>query len=359
MEEFKPQSLFIDTRVAHFPVVKRVLSLWPHLKPNFVDDLSFLKQAIPHSEAKKKLLITRFDGSVVKPCQGFGDYVCCNYLTVSLISNCHFECSYCILQDYLKNNPIMTFYANHHEILAQVEKFLDERPQQIWRVGTGELADSLALDPITDFSRECIALAARKQNMILELKTKSNCVDHLLKLPHHNKTVLSWSLNPKEHVKKEEHKTANLDERLAAARKAANAGYWIAFHLDPLMHLEGWKKNYEELLIQLADEFCSEEIAWISMGSLRYTSGLENIARERFPKSELFLGELFKSPDGKIRYLREIREELYTYVKNLVEKNFPTVPNYLCMETNKVWERIYGRTSTQGEIEKHLNERFG
>ena len=125
------------------------------------------------------------------------------------------------------------------------------------------------------------------------------------------------------------------------------------------MHLEGWKKNYEELLIQLADEFCSEEIAWISMGSLRYTSGLENIARERFPKSELFLGELFKSPDGKIRYLREIREELYTYVKNLVEKNFPTVPNYLCMETNKVWERIYGRTSTQGEIEKHLNERFG
>ena len=35
------------------------------------------------------------------------------------------------------------------------------------------------------------------------------------------------------------------------------------------------------------------------------------IARERFPRARVFLGELFPGRDGKFRYLKEIRIEMY------------------------------------------------
>jgi len=356
---FLPKIIYVDEAVSSLPLTRRVLAHFEGIKPQFIKSPDELKIPLSLDEAKETLLITRQKGEAIKSCQGMGDYVCCNYLTLSFISNCHFECTYCILQDYLKNNPIMTFYANVEEILESLESHLQKTPETIFRVGTGELSDSLALDDITHLSEELVPFAAKQKNLILELKTKSDRIDNLLNLDHQGRTVISWSVNPSSYGRLEELKCAPLEDRLQAARTVADTGYPVGFHFDPLLSFPDWKERYRELVEQIHDLFRPSEIAWVSLGSLRFTPNLKKIIDERFPQSRLLTGEIFPSKDGKMRYFREVREELYTVVKGYIEAAFPKVPNYLCMETKEVWKETYGTVPLNNmSLEKELSARF-
>lgn len=359
MHSFRPIKIFVDDHAKELPLTKRILQYFYDIPSEIIQDVSLIKKPLPMAQAKQQLFITRHEGEIIKKCQGMGDYVCCNYFTVSFASNCHFECSYCILQDYLQNNPMITIFANVEEIFQAIQQQVRASPQTFFRLGTGELADSLALDPITHLTKDLIPFVAKQKNLLLELKTKSNCVENLFDLDHQKKTVVSWSLNPQIYGDQEELKTASLNQRLEAARHVADIGYPVGFHLDPLLALPNWKEEYKKLLNTLESQFDPREIAWISLGSLRFTPGLKDIVMNRFPKSKIMFGEIFPSQDGKFRYFKDIREELYGYVKNLVDEAFPDVPNYLCMETEKVWQRIYGHVpQNRGQLEKHLVERF-
>ena len=53
---------------------------------------------------------------------------------------------------------------------------------------------------------------------------------------------------------------------------------------------------------------------------------------------DLFCSEFNKTADGKMKYIRPIREMLCGYVSDLLKKKFPKVPRYLCMEQSNIWE---------------------
>ncbi|EKD41892.1 MAG: DNA repair photolyase-like protein, partial [uncultured bacterium] len=205
MIPFVPTRIYIDTAVAGMAVTKRVLDKFPDVVTEYIDSPDILKKPIPMTEAKKMLLVTKSRGDGIKSCQGGGgDYVCCDYFTLSLVSNCHFECTYCILQDYLQNNPVISIFANIDEILGAVSKSIQAKPDRIFRIGTGELADSLGLDPITEFSKDLVAFTSKHPNMILELKTKSTFIENLENLDHQGRVVISWSVNPQDYIDQEE-----------------------------------------------------------------------------------------------------------------------------------------------------------
>lgn len=355
VQSFTPSRIYVDNSVKSLELTRNVLNYFNNTPVTFLENFKEIKNPIPISKAKQTLMITRFKGDVIRPCQGIGNYLCCNYLIMSFTSNCHLECTYCILQDYLKNNPAVTLYANVDEMLDMARKVIQSQPNKLFRIGTGELSDSLALDSVTHLSKKLIPFAADQKNLILELKTKTDQIQNLINLDHKGKTIISWSVNPQKYIEKEEFKCSSLDERLKAARDVANAGYPIGFHFDPLLAFENWEKDYKDLVNCLRADFNSSEIAWISIGSLRYTPRLKKIIQERFPRSRLLYGELFAGIDGKVRYFREIREDLYTHVKFMLDKAFPDVPNYLCMETKRVWGNVYHKIPS---IQKMLEEKF-
>ncbi|MBX7149001.1 radical SAM protein [bacterium] len=359
MLSYTPKEIIVDREVLNAPLTQRVLAKYPQITPVVADDLSPYKKPIPFTEAKKKLLLTSYKGDAVKNCQGAGGYVCCNYFTVSFVSNCPMECSYCILQDYLANNPIITLYANTQDIFDSIEKHISTHPNKTFRIGTGELADSLALDDVTELTKELVPFVARQKNLILELKTKSNRIANLLNMDHQGKTVISWSINPQTFIDQEEFKTAPLLERFKAARAVMDKGYKVGFHMDPLLNFNNWETEYKNLVALIAQNFKPHELAWISLGSLRYTPGLKKAIQTRFPKSQLLYGELFPSPDGKIRYLKSIREDMYATVKGYIDEYLNTVPHYLCMETDKVWEKVFNYIPADRDaLEHNLAERF-
>ena len=190
---------------------------------------------------------------------------------------------------------------------------------------------------------------------ILELKTKSANIDSLLGLDHRGKTVVSWSLNPPGRIEKEEMRTASLKERIGAARRCQEKGYPLGFHFDPILYYEGWEEDYQETIRQLFGQIDPKKVVWVSLGGFRYPHQLKAIAEERFPKTEIFLGELFPGRDGKFRYLKEIRVDMYRKMAGWLREADPGLFIYLCMESEEVWEKVFGWAP---ENSRHLNQLF-
>src|SRR5256886_11327123 len=68
---------------------------------------------LPLPAAFPILLFARQRATFLEHCPaGTPGLVCCNYLVVSLISNCPMDCSYCFLQEYLANNPTLKVFTN-------------------------------------------------------------------------------------------------------------------------------------------------------------------------------------------------------------------------------------------------------
>jgi spore photoproduct lyase len=353
------ERIYLDEKAEKDSVTQIVLKALPHISVEIVrDKRALIKQffSMPDSIGigKKHLLITHFYGRRLKPCPGTSNHICCGYYVINAITNCPMDCSYCVLQGYL-NNPFLTLYTNWDDLLQEVDAFLSSDRQSLFRLGTGELSDSLALESIFPLSQFLIQFFSAGRNGILELKTKSTDVDSLLHSDHRGKTVVSWSLNPPKMIEEEEMKTAPLKERMDAARRCQEKGYPLGFHFDPIIYHEGWEKEYQETVLQLFKQVDPQRVVWISLGGFRYPPKLKAIAEERFPKTRVFLGELFPGGDAKFRYLKEIRVEIYQKMVRWLREVDPGLFIYLCMESQEVWEKVFGWAP---ENRRHLNRMF-
>ena len=83
------------------------------------------------------------------------------------------ECTYCFLQSYL-TFPFLVVYVNVEDLMRELTEAFSAEPDRLFRVGTGELADSLALDHLTGYGRLLVEYFAGQKNALLELKTKTD-----------------------------------------------------------------------------------------------------------------------------------------------------------------------------------------
>jgi spore photoproduct lyase len=341
------KKIYIDQSLADSALVRQVESRAPAgVTLEYVADPREILNRYAragHLVEKEDLLIYRFPGKFLSSCPGSDGMVCCQYFVINFGLGCLFDCHYCYLQSFL-NNPLMTLFGNLEDLFAEVDSRTRGKNFQ-FRIGTGEYTDSLALDPLTGLSTRLVDYFAGHPNATLELKTKSANVEGLLDLDHRGRTVVAWSLNPPELVDAVEPGTASLAERLAAARQVQAAGYRLAFHLDPLIYFEsgrGWERAYHELIEEVFDTVNPDHVAWISTGSFRYTPDLKETIQARFPEDRLTReGETIAGADGKHRYFKTIRQDMFRSIKQKIESVDPKLFLYLCMETRRMWQDVF------------------
>ena len=309
---------------------------------------------------KRHLLLCRNRGAFFKPCPGTREYRCCDYQVLNIGMNCPMDCVYCILQAYL-NNPWLSFFINVEDLFAELDAALDAEPERFFRIGTGEFTDSLALDSLTHLSPLLVRYMAGRKNAVLELKSKSVNIANLEGLEHQGRTLVAWSLNSPPIMAREEIRTATLDERLQAAAQCAEWGYRLAFHFDPIILHEGWQEGYRSTIRRLFAAVPAESIAWISMGALRYLPSLKQIAAERFPGSRFFYQEFIDGLDGKRRYFRSQRVEMYRFILEELRKYAsPCTCIYFCMENDTIWRQVFGfAPEEQGGLPAMLDRSVG
>jgi spore photoproduct lyase len=252
------------------------------------------------------------------------------------------DCTYCYLQEYLSDNAWLKVFSNIGDLIDEADRTLRKHRRLFFRIGTGEITDSLALEPYTGIVRELIPYFAEQPNVLLELKTKSDCVDTLLDLDPKGRIVVAWSMNPQPVIERDEHGTASFAERLAAARRCQQAGYRLGFHFDPMIEYPDWENDYQSMLEEIFASLDWRKLSWLSLGVLRETPGLKRLIRQRFPSTRLLAGEQVLCPDGKLRYFQPQRIQMYRKMVQWIRQFAPTVQIYLCMESKEVWQQVFG-----------------
>lgn len=337
------ENVFIDQASIDSEVAQRVYHFFPKEKIQIVQDRPPLQDQGELSvdsfeKSKKNLFITPHKGLFFKRCPGAKKgLACCNYFVLNLGLQCNMDCSYCYLQSFI-NTPYSIIYSNIDQALQELESLYQEHQESPMRIGTGEVIDSLSLDPLTLYSKKLIQFFKNKPKWRLEFKTKSAFVDQFLDCEHSGNIIASWSINPQAIVSSEEHLTASLSERLNAAKKCLDKGFQIAFHIDPMIWHPEWKQNYSSLVKDLGKIFSPTDMPYISVGALRFQPEQKDFMRERFGmESWVNRAETFKSAGGKMRYDQRLREEMFKFILGEFKALDPQWKIFLCMETPETW----------------------
>jgi spore photoproduct lyase len=299
--------------------------------------------ADPLGAGKRRLVVKKRRAPFLMACPaGSAQFACCGYLVLILASNCPMDCSYCFLQEHVANNPAFQIYSNFGDSFEELDRLAYSAPGRHFRVGTGELADSLALDSVTKLSVDLIEFVRQREHLTLEIKTKTDEIENLLKLDPRGRAIVSWTLSPDAVWKSSEHRTASPCARIAAARAVLDRGYRIGFHFDPMIAYSDAERDYLLLVDQLLSVIPARSISLLSMGALRMTPELRSAARRRFPNDPMLLGEEVLGPDGRLRAFGALRVRLYRALQERFERAGARIPAYLCMESRAVHERVFG-----------------
>ncbi len=292
----------------------------------------------PKQRAHLKLAEQHSDKKIFGMCPvASEETVCCNLKTIDAVENCAFGCSYCTIQTFYSDS--FTFDADFAKKLKNIE--LD--PNRFYHFGTGQSSDSLIwgnrngnLDALFDF-------AWQNPNILLEFKTKSNNINHLLnteELPPN--IVCSWSMNTPTIIANEEHFTADLNERITAARKVADRGVKVSFHFHPMIYYNGWDEDYPEVAKILLKQFDASEVLFISFGSITMIKPAMKKIRNLGNTTKILQMELVPDPHGKLTYPDDVKVEIFSRLYRQFESWQDKVFFYLCMEKAEIWQNTFG-----------------
>jgi spore photoproduct lyase len=337
------KKIYIDRAVEHMPQLEHISSRI-RCPVAVIDDIKALHEDVssaddPVKTGKETLYLTRNRGAFLKNCPGTQNYICCGYQILHIGTFCTMDCSYCILQSYF-HPPLLQFFVNHEDMLEELRAALSQK--SILRIGTGEFTDSMIWECWTDLSQKLIPVFSEQNHSVLELKTKTTAIDNIRDIKHNRKTIMAWSLNTEKVIRQQERGTSSLNSRLLAAKNCQQWGYPLAFHFDPMVIYPGCETDYKNVIDRLFLHILPENIVWISLGTFRFMPPLKPIIQERFPASKIVYGEFIRGLDGKMRYFKPLRIQLYKAIIRHIRKIAPEVVLYFCMEDEHVWKNSFG-----------------
>ncbi|GAF72787.1 unnamed protein product, partial [marine sediment metagenome] len=174
----------------------------------------------------------------------------------------------------------------------------------------------------------------------LTLLTKSADVDNLLDLDHQGHTILSWSLNPSEISNWFESNVPTPNERIAAMRKCADAGYPLRAVIMPIIPIEGWQNIYTRFLGNLIELVPLDRI---TLGQICSFPEALQLTEQKLGKDNPIskMLEKGKSKDGRIRFPIKLRIGVYKYLVNTIRKLQPKLQIGLCMEEIDTFKALH------------------
>jgi len=303
------------------------------------------EEAPPSAEPEKATAALKFqkhsdqDGSTLMgTCPVFSEKTrCCGLLTLDAVIHCGFDCSYCTIQSFYKNNTI-----RFHDNLAEKLSRLDLDPAQTYHIGTGQSSDSLLWGNRNGLLDDLFNFAEEHPNVILELKTKAGKVPYLLSHSIPPNILTTWSLNTPAIIANEERGTAPLEERLSAAEAVAERGNLVGFHFHPMVHYRGWEEDYRRVWDSLLCRFDPEKVAMVSLGTLTFIKPVIKAIRQRGLKTRV-LQMPMEEIAGKYSYPFAVKEEMFRTAYEALSPWHGKVFFYLCMEDKNLWEPVFGR----------------
>lgn len=203
----------------------------------------------------------------------------------------------------------------------------------------GKLQDGLALDPLTGYSTVLVPFFAEHPFARQVILTKSASVERLTGLNHGGHTTLSWSLNPPEVASAFEENVPSVEDRIEAMRRCAAQGYPVRAVIMPVIPVPDWERLYAGFLERLLSAIQLERLTF---GGICIYKGARSLMESKLGRNNpisLHIAEDL-ARDGRARYARETRLEIYKNLVATAREIQPSLPLALCLEDVGVWQKL-------------------
>lgn len=336
MQDFIPKRVFYEPRSLDYDLGRELVERFKKMNiemesttsHNRVTGIPGKTAAQAYREAKKTLVIGVRRDSPFQTCKPSAHY------QLPLVTGCSGMCEYCYLSTNLGKKPYIRIYVNIDEVLQTARKLIQERSPELTLFEGSAVSDPIIVERYTGTLAKTINFFSLEQLGRFRFVTKFTDIDSLLTLNHNYHTSVRFSINCQSVIKKHEHGTPLLPERLEAAAKVLQAGYPLGFLIAPIIFFPGWEKEYETMVKDLAATIkpylgsLNEKIT-LELISHRYTKRAKSNILEIFPGTELPMDEdkrKFKYGQfgyGKYVYTSDIMNEFKETFQNYTEKYLP------------------------------------
>jgi len=335
---YTPDKIYIEERVRFNPFTNKILMRLPNSQVLYVEDYRKIGEEKPFAlradQDKDSIALAEKKGEVLKSIGRMeeGQY----YLFHEM--DCRYDCEYCYLQYYFQTK-VPVIFVNRDEILIKIEEILRSHLSPYFHVG--EVCDALAFDELTDFSLSVSRLFSKHSNGLIEFRTKSTNIGNLLSLSDPPQNIIpSWTMSPEIIVSAIEHKTPSFNERLNAAKRCQEAGYIVGVRIDPIIIFEHWENYYRAMVEDIMNALDPMRIDYISLGTVKIHKLLLEAIKNRLPDSITILGELVPSNDGKYRYTKFQRVDVYRKMLRWIREFDKNISIKLSIESQEVEELV-------------------
>lgn len=244
--------------------------------------------------------------------------------------NCLYDCRYCFLQGMFQSAHYVLF-VNYEDFIDDMEVSLNKHENETVHFFSGYDCDSLALDPVTNFTTEFLPFFSKNPQALLELRTKSTQIRNLLKQEPIKNCVIAFSFTPDKIARALEHKAPSVEKRINAIIDLQNAGWQIGLRFDPLIYTKDYATEYSDLLNNIFSKLDTNLIHSVSLGGFRLPRDYFRKLEKLYPEEKLFSSPLVEE-DNSISYPANIRNDMLEFCKDIILQHVARDKFFPCHE---------------------------
>lgn len=251
------------------------------------------------------------------------------HFQLPLVTGCPGHCQYCYLNTTMGKKPYIRVYVNVDQILDQARQYINSRLPETTVFEGAATSDPLAVEPYTGSLAEAISFFGQQDKAKFRFVTKFTNVDSLLKLKHSGNTRFRFSINAQSVITAYESGAPELNQRLEAASKVAEAGYPLGFIIAPVILDKGWQEEYSQMFARLGRLFGAYQHLTLEIITHRFTPKAKQIIRDVFPETSLPMDEeqrKFKYGQfgyGKYVYRPQEMDQVKNFIIDRIHENIP------------------------------------
>ena len=324
---FRPEKIYCEKDVENYTLGRELLEKYKDIPKTIIENHNNIeemrkKQNKEFINMKRNLII-----GVRKTHKFVENHKTSDYLVPYTSSGCTAMCLYCYLVCNYNKCAYLRLFVNREQMLDKIIKTCNESEKELV-LEIGSNSDLVLENTITGNLEWTIKNFIEKtEKGYLTFPTKFGMVDPILNINHGGRVIVRVSVNPQEIINKIEIGTSPLKNRVEAINKLKEADYKVGILIAPIVLVENWKEQYEELIRYLADNL-SEKVkndVFFELIFMTYSYIHNAINTEAFPNNPVLYDKdkMTGRGRGKYTYKKEVRQEAEEYIRMLMKKYFP------------------------------------
>ena len=205
------------------------------------------------------------------------------------VLNCLYNCEYCFLQGMYPSGNLVVF-VNEDDLKNAIDMQLNDLndPLKPTVVSVSYNTDLLAMENILPLTKSWIKYASTKNNLKIEIRTKSALISAIKNLNAVDNVILSWTLSPELICERYEYTAPPLDRRIKAVRQAIDIGWPVRLCFDPVLLIDNWYEVYTGFFDQVFSKINVNRVTDVTLGVFRMNKDYFKRIRKRDTRSDIY-----------------------------------------------------------------------